>query len=58
MEEEGFRSTAWPNRSMKQAAKSVKNIRSAWVQDQSCVVKGEDVVSYRLTLKVTFEVKS
>lgn len=43
---------------VKQAAKSVKNIRSAWVQDQSCVVKGDEVQSYRVTLKITFEVKS
>ncbi len=43
---------------IKQAGKSVKNIRSAWVQDQSCVVKGDQVQSYRVTLKITFEVKS
>ena len=43
---------------VKQASKSVKNIRSAWVQDQSCVVKGDQVQSYRVTLKITFEVKS
>ena len=41
-----------------QASKSVKNIRSAWVQDQSLVVKGNKVQSYRVTLKITFEVKS
>ncbi len=41
-----------------QAAQSVKNIRSAWVQDQSCVVKGDKVISYRVAMKVTFEVKS
>ncbi len=41
-----------------QASKSVKNIRSAWVQDQSLVVKGNKVQGYRVTLKITFEVKS
>ncbi|MEM7425799.1 MAG: dodecin family protein [Pseudomonadota bacterium] len=43
---------------VEQASKSVKNIRSAWVKDQSCVVKGNKVQSYRVTLKITFEVKS
>ena len=36
------------------AADTVKNIRSAWVQDQEVVVKGGEVVKYRVHLKVTF----
>lgn len=43
---------------IKKAAKSLKNIKSAWVKDQSVVVKGGKVVSYRINLKVTFQVGS
>lgn len=41
---------------IKKASKSLKNIRSAWVKDQSVGVKDGKVTSYRVTLKVTFEV--
>ncbi len=36
--------------------KKVKNIKSAYVQDQSVVVKNSKVKEYRISLKVTFEV--
>ena len=43
---------------LKKASQSVKNIRSAWVQDQSVTVgKDGDVNDFRVTLKVTFEVQ-
>ncbi|MBL4756176.1 MAG: dodecin domain-containing protein [Rhizobiales bacterium] len=42
---------------VKQAAKSVKNIRSVWVKNQSCNIKDDAVKSFRVTVKVTFEVK-
>ncbi len=43
---------------LKKASQSVKNIRSAWVQDQSVTVgKDGDVNDFRVTLKVTFEVE-
>ena len=38
------------------AAESVKNIKSAWVQDQSVTVKDGKVDDYRVTLKISFEV--
>ena len=38
------------------ASKSVNNIRSAYVQDQSVVVKDGEVSEFRVALKVTFEV--
>ena len=38
------------------ASKSVKNIKSAFVQSQSVVVKDGEVSEYRVNLKVTFEV--
>ena len=39
------------------AAKSVKGIKSAFVQSQSVTVKDGEVDEYRVNLKVTFEVK-
>ncbi len=42
---------------VKQASKSVKNIRSAYVADQSVVVKDDDVTEFRVNLKISFEVK-
>ena len=44
-------------KAIKKASKSVKGIASAWVQDQSMVIKDGVVTGYRVTLKVTFEVK-
>lgn len=38
------------------AGKSVKNIRSAYVRDQSVTVENNEVKKYRVSLKVTFEV--
>lgn len=42
---------------VKKASQSVKNIRSAWVQDQSVKVSNNDITSYRVTLKISFEVE-
>ncbi|MCB0706026.1 MAG: dodecin domain-containing protein [Saprospiraceae bacterium] len=39
-----------------QASKSVKNIRSAYVQSQSVVVNGGNVDAFRVNVKITFEV--
>ncbi len=42
---------------LKKASQSVKNIRTAWVKDQSVTVGNDgDVKDFRVTLKVTFEV--
>ena len=40
-----------------QASKSVKNIRSVWVQEQSATVKKGKIDDYRVNVKITFEVK-
>lgn len=40
-----------------QASKSVNNIRSVYVQDQSAIVKNGEVDEFRVNLKITFEVK-
>lgn len=42
---------------IKRASKSIKGIRSAYVQSQSVVVKNNKVSAYRVNLKVSFEVK-
>ncbi len=44
-------------KAIKKASQSVKGIRSAYVQDQSVVVQKGEIVAYRVTLKVSFEVK-
>lgn len=44
-------------KAVKQASKSVKNIKSVFVQSQSAVVNNDDVTEFRVNLKLTFEVK-
>ncbi len=44
-------------KAVKQASKSVKNIRSVYVQDQSAIVKDDEVTEFRVNVKLTFEVK-
>jgi len=44
-------------KAIKKASKTVKGIRSAYVKEQSVVVKGGEVTEYRVTLKVSFEIK-
>ncbi|TPN86020.1 dodecin family protein [Aquimarina algicola] len=43
-------------KAIKQAGKTVKNIRSAWVADQSVVVKDNEVTEFRVNLKISFEI--
>ncbi len=44
-------------RAVEQAAKSVDHIRSVWIKDQSCSVKDGKIDAFRVTTKITFEVK-
>lgn len=39
------------------ASETLTNIKSAWVQDQSVTVKNGKVEDFRVSLKVTFEVR-
>ena len=39
------------------AAKSLKNIRSVYVQDQSASIKDNEVTEFRVNLKLTFEIE-
>lgn len=42
---------------VKEASKTVKNIKSANVQNMSTVVEKGKIVEYRVNCKITFEVK-
>jgi flavin-binding protein dodecin len=44
-------------KAVKEASKSVKNIRSVYVQDQSASVDGGEISDFRVNVKITFEVK-
>jgi len=39
------------------AGRSVKNIRSVYVQDQSAIVKDGSITEFRVNVKITFEVE-
>ena len=45
-------------KAVSQASKTVKNIRSAYVQSQSVTVKDGEVDKFRVNVKITFEVDS
>ncbi len=38
------------------AAKTIKNIKSVYVQEQTAVVTGENITEYRVNVKISFEV--
>ena len=41
---------------VKTAKKTVKGIRSVYVKDQSALVKDNDIVEFRVIVKISFEV--
>lgn len=41
---------------VKTAGKTLKGIRSVYVQDQSAIVKDNNVVEFRVNVKVSFEI--
>jgi len=43
---------------VKTASKTVKEIRSVYIKDMSAVVKDDQVVEFRVTVKISFEVVS
>ena len=51
---------SWEDATKKAVAKAsetLSNMRSAWVQDQSATIRDGKVAEFRVTLKVTFEVR-
>lgn len=52
-------SESWDDATRKgiqKATETVKNIKSAWVKDQSVTVKDGRIDNYRVNLKISFEV--
>jgi len=39
------------------ASKTLDNIRGAWIKEQKLACDGEDIVEYRVTMKVSFVLK-
>lgn len=53
-------STSWEDATKKavaQASKTVKNIKSVYVQEQSATIKDGKVDEFRVNVKLTFEIK-
>ena len=51
--------TSWEDatqRAVTEAARTVKNIRSAYVKEQTAQVVDNKISEYRVTLKITFEI--
>lgn len=42
---------------VKEASKTVKNIRSVYINEQSCVVDGDNITHFRVNVKISFEVQ-
>lgn len=42
---------------VKHASKTIKNLRSVYVKDQSMALENGHVVEYRVTLKLSFELE-
>jgi hypothetical protein len=42
---------------IQRAGKTLDNIKSAWIQEQSVVVNGDQVSEYRVNMKVSFVLK-
>ena len=42
---------------IKRAGKTLNNVKSAWIQEQSVVVENDEVVEFRVNMKVTFVLK-
>jgi hypothetical protein len=42
---------------IKRSSKTLQNVKGAWVQEQSVVVEDNEIVEYRVNMKVTFVLK-
>ena len=52
--------TGWEDAAKKavsEASKSVKNIKSVYINEQSATVEDGEIKNYRVNVKITFEVK-
>jgi len=51
--------TSWEDatqQAVTEASKTLKNIRSAYVKEQTAQVSDNKITEYRVTLKITFEI--
>ncbi len=39
------------------ACKTLKNVKGAWVNEQSLVIENDKIVEYRVNMKITFVLK-
>lgn len=46
------------DKGIRRAAKTVKQIRSAWINEMTVTVKDDKVDEYRVNMKITFVLKS
>jgi flavin-binding protein dodecin len=42
---------------IQRASKTLDNIKSAWIQEQSVIVDGDKVSEYRVNMKISFVLK-
>ncbi len=42
---------------IKRSSKTLQNVKGAWVQEQSVVVEDNEIVEFRVNMKVTFVLK-
>ncbi len=42
---------------IKRSSKTLQNVKGAWVQEQSVVVDDNEIVEFRVNMKVTFVLK-
>lgn len=43
-------------KAVKHAAKTVKNIKSVYVKEQSALVNGENITEFRVNVKISFQI--
>lgn len=43
---------------VERASKTLENVKSAWVKDQSVIIDKGKIKKYRVTLKITFVLKN
>ncbi len=41
---------------VKEAAKTIKNIKSVWIKEQKALVNGDTISEYRVDVKISFQV--
>lgn len=41
---------------IKEASKTVRDIKSAWIAEQKVIVENDKIVEYRVTMRITFVV--